>query len=102
MKISTKIRNEDTGRPCSSTFDYDIGFNAGVKKAAEIAKAHEAEYGWQPIATAPEGRRIFARCDRVPEGYFAFYSSTRHQWEGQRGITRLIPTEWHSFEEEEK
>ena len=82
----------------------------GLLTALKIAEAHEAEYGWQPIETAPKNGRLLTwqfRSGVDGDGMwcfpvFAYWHHQRKCWvEYDSGLT-TNPDEWYRFEEETK
>ena len=73
----------------------------GLLTALKIAKAHEAEYGWQPIETAPKDRKnVVCEGDRTAIELVVWNDET-NWWQDE--TNRVVDaTEWYRFEEETK
>ena len=72
----------------------------GLLTALKIAEAHEAEYGWLPIATAPlDGKRATVRIGSGPP--LSAVHNFKDAWIIWRTELTVYPTEWYKYEEDE-
>jgi len=72
----------------------------GLLTALKIAEAHESEYGWQPIETAPVGRVFIRNIDGIV--YLASRDDIYNEYYRVPNQTLVIATQWYRFEEETK
>ena len=95
MKISKQINNEFRSLiNCASKL-----YLFGLEKGEKIALAHESEYGWQPIETAPVGRVFIRNIDGIV--YLASRDDIYNEYYRVPNQTLVIATQWYRFEEEE-
>ena len=96
MKISKQINNEFRSLiNCASKL-----YLFGLEKGEKIALAHEAEYGWLPIATAPlDGKRATVRIGSGPP--LSAVHNFKDAWIIWRTELTVYPTEWYKYEEDE-
>ena len=107
MKISKLIKNEieeerATHENPMALDDHDVGFVCGMIRCEKIALAHEAEYGWMLISTAPNDERthLFRHGNDDPFTGRRIYKD-RPFFEDDAGNERDA-TEWYKYEEETK
>ena len=69
----------------------------GLLTALKIAEAHEAEYGWLPIATAPKtSRKLTLVKDYEGNVHLVKYSQLFEMW--NEHAIRVYPVKWYRFE----
>ena len=104
MKISELIQNEIEDTPSRGyESEYETGKDFAFQIAIDIAQAHEAEYGWQPIATAPKDKDQLPVRDEDKHMALVAWSKFSECWVDSETRWTLLkdPTEWYKFPESE-
>lgn len=96
MKVSKLIQKEAE----KIKVDCKIlrGCQNGMFRSQQIAEEHEAEHGWQPIATAPKDRKHVVR-DDDDWLYISEYWEPLKNWIDEECCV-VFPTEWYNFPED--